>query len=324
MTKILVVNDPHIADHPPVGRIDDYASHILAKLDEIREMAIPMGVHAVVFTGDLYHQKRPSRVSHRLVNRLLVHFLGYPPGISRLTILGNHDLTSDGIAGVSHQPIWTLQEAQVLHIMLTPVVYDGICLVPRHWDEERAADPDYYALTPQERRLAGQHTVVVAHGPLLPPGATPRVYESLSVKDIDLDGIDAIVSGHCHEDLGIHYADGSKKKHFANLGSISRVARTVSNMARKPSVLLIESDGADLRLTRHHLKSVLPAGEVFEGQPSGETEGLDDALAQFVQRFSAGLRIEHRDVRELLAEYGDLSRDELKLAIRYLEESGLL
>src|SRR4030042_1844664 len=102
MTNILIANDPHIADQPPLGRVDNYAESIFRKLEEIGEIAGKVGASCVAFSGDLFHHKRPNRISHRLVSRLINTFKAYP--CRRLVILGNHDLSAEGAAGIARQP----------------------------------------------------------------------------------------------------------------------------------------------------------------------------------------------------------------------------
>lgn len=324
MTKLLIVNDPHIADQPPLGRIDNYAQSILAKLVEVNEIAEREKVDKIIYTGDIFQSKRANRVTHWLVNQLMTVLDG-------LLVLGNHDLSSAGVDGVGRQPIWTLVEAGNLALLDDIVVIGDVALVGRHWSTERAGDPTYYALTSEERErltcLRKQDkvkcVVLVCHAPMLPPG-DQRIYDSFGVDKVDLAGIDAVVSGHIHERLGIHLVsyDADRSAYFANVGSISRLARTQANYARTPEVLLLDTDNEEL-LKAIRLKSVLPIGQIFEGRESDDGPEVSDEMAALVDRLAEGLQLEDRSLPELLAEFGEIEEPVMKLVLAYLEEGGL-
>jgi len=338
--RILFYSDPHIADKPPLGRIDDYCTSIYEKLMEVRDMSADLGCAATVCTGDVFHQKRPNRVSHRLVNQRIYLFgdhLVLPASDRRphLVVPGNHDLGPEGLSSLDKQPLGTLCKAEVLTVLNGPYLLGNVLLVGRPWDDEKAADPDYYVLTEEEKDVAGQFkqrpaVVMVAHGPILPPGAQ-RMYSSVNVTELPLEGIDVVMCGHIHEDLGIHSLGKKKDKHFANVGSISRISRTISNLSRGLFVTMLEvpneldeadSYGAQVKLTRHGLTKVLPAGEVFEDRPIDE-EGVSDEVQHFIGTVSAGLQAEELTLDEALAELGNLSDEAAQLAKKYLEEVGL-
>jgi len=337
--RILVYNDPHIADKPPLGRVDDYTTSIYEKLLEIREMAFQWRTNATLCTGDIFHQKRPNRVSHRLVGQLIYLFSSWPDEHPHWVVPGNHDLSSEGLDSLSKQPLGVLAKAGVITPLVGPVVFKNTVLIGRPWDAERSSDPEYYVLAEEEEEIINKFRVrpaviLVAHGPILPPGAQ-RKYDSVNVTALPLDGIDVVLAGHIHEDLGVTVIRKTKKapthKLFANIGSISRISRTQSNLSRGLHVLLLEVDdeideassyGAHVKLTRHGLSKVLPAGEVFEDRPLDE-EGVSDEIQQFVGTIAGGLQAEEMTLDEVLAELGDSKSSAAQLAKHYLEEAGL-
>jgi len=319
MTKLLICNDPHIADQPPLGRIDNYAQSILAKLAEVNEIAQREEVNFTVYTGDIFNQKRANRVTHGLVNQLIGVIHG-------LLVLGNHDLSSAGVEGVRRQPIWTLVEAGNLSLLDEITTIGDVALVGRHWDSERAGDPTYYALTEEEKEIAAlmKYTVLVCHAPMLPPG-DQRIYDSFGVDKVDLTGIDVVVSGHIHERLGIHVVKWGKNEsaYFANVGSISRLARTQANFIRCPEVLLLDTENPEEPVRAIKLMNVLPIGQIFEGKEGDDTPEINDEMKALVDRLAEGLQLEDRSLPELLAEFGDIAEPVMKLVLQYLEEGGL-
>ena len=60
--RILVINDPHIADRPPLGRKDDYRSTILSKLYTMQAVIKENEITQVVITGDVFHYKNPKHL----------------------------------------------------------------------------------------------------------------------------------------------------------------------------------------------------------------------------------------------------------------------
>jgi exonuclease SbcD len=325
MTKILIVNDPHIADQPPLGRIDNYTESILSKLEEVGEIAGKNGVSVVVLTGDIFHQKRANRVSHKLVSRLIYILKAYP--CRCLVVPGNHDLPPDGMAGIKRQPIWTLVEAGAIGVLIHPYIIGGLILIGRPWSTERSIDPKYYALTEKERAVVLQSgskappVILVAHGPIVPPKET-RIYDSTSIDQIPLANIAMVAAGHLHDDMGIR--ELAKGKLFANVGAISRTTRTSGNMLRSPSVLLVVAEGGVLRAERITLKNVLPVDQIFEERVEFEGSNLNEEMVALVESLAQGLQVEERNLQELLATIGaDIDEPVIQLVMRYLEEGGI-
>ncbi len=263
MTKLVFVGDLHIADNPPLGRVEGYKEQIFAKLSAIRKIcsdydALP------VFLGDVFHIKRPDRVSHQLTQEMIVGL-----GIFKekpLVVPGNHDCGPTGLASLSRQPLGTLLRAGVIELLTEhkqpPLIDNGYMLVARSYNTERDSDPSYYSLTEKEAKLSqGNKVIMVAHGSLIPTGAT-RPYPCVNVETIPgIEKIDLLVSGHIHENLGMSPI-GDTGNVFANFGSVGRVARTQANMMRTVSVGLLNTIG--MHLEEVEIPGVLPALEVFE------------------------------------------------------------
>ncbi len=298
--KLVFVGDIHIADNPPLGRVEGYKEQIFAKLSAIRNIcsdydAIP------VFLGDVYHLKRPDRVSHQLTQEMIAGLRLFTE--KPLVVPGNHDMGPAGLASLDRQPLGTLLQAGVIDLLTNRPYWidEGHMLVARPYNAERDADPTYYSLTNKEAKLAeGKIVIMVAHGSLIPTGAT-RPYPCVNVETIpDIEKIDLLVSGHIHENLGMSLI-GDTGNVFANFGSVGRVARTQANMMRTVSVGLLNTIG--MHLEQIEIPGVLPALEVFEQKDNYEVEdsaGADD-ITRFVDSLGEGLRVEQSDIPTLLA-----------------------
>ena len=87
--KVLIINDPHLADRPPSMRVEGYADHILDKLKFTT--TIPSDI--VIFSGDVFNLKAPTRTSHALVQRMCDIIRAYNRPV--YIVPGNHDMQHD-------------------------------------------------------------------------------------------------------------------------------------------------------------------------------------------------------------------------------------
>lgn len=317
---MIIFNDLHLADRPPLGRADDYAAEGLAMLEELVELACERKARLVT-TGDLFHIKRPQHVSHRLV-RVVIEILSALPE-PLLVVPGNHDMTERGMESLDHQPLGVLFESGCAERLVLEATH-GWVLVGREYDMERDADPTYYELEPEERKIIGSSdlpVIMVAHGSIIPPGEV-RPYPTVRCDQIDLTGINVLCSGHIHEDLGIFPMQEAPKQPihiFANVGSLGRVSRTEANMTRTVKALSVRFDGRKgVVLEELPLKSARPAGEIFladvEDVPS-------DEIAAFVARLAQGdVALANLSFKEVVAKLGLPVRIQ-GYCLRYLEEA---
>jgi DNA repair exonuclease SbcCD nuclease subunit len=327
MAKLLVVNDVHVADRPPLGRVDSYCEDILAKLVEVKERAAELDVDAVLFTGDIFHVKRAPHVSHSLVQRLIALFRTFPCPVYVLP--GNHDLSEEGLASLSRQPLGVLIKAGVM----TPLGIDyrtiveagpGVFLVARPFDAARDADADYYALTAEERAYLSKQgpclTILVTHGSIVPPGEV-RPYPSVAADFIDFKGIDLLLGSHIHEHMGVCEVS---KGYFANLGSLGRIARTADSMTREVVCLLVTvKDAGGLEFEEVPITSARPAAEVFLAMADGEDVDVFGAEG-FADHIMAALDVEEMSVADLIATYAADLPDGVKRRLEhYLGNAGL-
>jgi DNA repair exonuclease SbcCD nuclease subunit len=84
--RILYYTDPHHSDTAPIMRQDTYRTDILNKEEQILKAA--KKCDAVIIGGDIFHQRNPDKVSHKLVNMILEIYREFPMTI---IVPGNHD-----------------------------------------------------------------------------------------------------------------------------------------------------------------------------------------------------------------------------------------
>jgi DNA repair exonuclease SbcCD nuclease subunit len=334
-TSILIVNDLHIADRPPLGRKESYQTDILMKMGEIARRCNDFDIDALIITGDVFHSKRPSQVSHRLV-QILQEWCGSTITCPVYILPGNHDMGPAGLASLHEQPIGGLQHSAVLlrdctAFTLGPYGQPQVLVVPRPYNRQRDMDPTYYQLTEMElemiERMTTKSTLMIAHGSIIPPGQD-RPYAHITADQIDLTGIDVLASGHIHENLGMHEVDN---KIFVNFGAISRPSRTKDNLTRQPNICLITLTGNDPRLgvVRPVALNARPAEEVFVETIIDDASGAEvpDDVIEFAELLAQGMESEALPLEELIAkmpEVPNVDMDQLRaLVTHYLNEAGV-
>ena len=88
MTKILLVGDLHISDKAPRNCTESYTDDILDILRHVSKLEKDLKADAVVFAGDIFHHKVPSRTSHALVMKLIRVLQEFN---NAYIVVGNHD-----------------------------------------------------------------------------------------------------------------------------------------------------------------------------------------------------------------------------------------
>jgi DNA repair exonuclease SbcCD nuclease subunit len=318
--EVIVFNDLHLADVPPLGRKPGYKEEGLAMLRELVQLARRHDA-PLITTGDLFHIKRPDRTSHRLVQEVIDILRS--GSVTFLVVPGNHDMTERGLDSLDGQPLGVLKKAGVAQLFTGMESYDGVSLIGRPYDMHRDADPHYYELTPEELRDRERGgCVVFAHGSLLPPGAV-RPYPCVTVDQLNWTGIDVLASGHIHEDLGTHeLAPGTI---FTNVGALGRVARTEANRTRKVKCVSIAfheyAQGAvPGTVVEIPLTSAMQAQDIFIEEVLAEAAG-DDAIGAFIESLGATFFTEGADLRELVAQ-ADASDSVKARLLHYCELAG--
>jgi len=318
--EIIVFNDLHLADKPPIGRREGYREEGLAMLREIVQFAMQREA-LLLTTGDLFHKKTPQHNSHALV-REVIEILSplTDSGVGRLLVVpGNHDVTYRGLESLPNQPLGVLHEAGLVHILDSWYRPEpDILITGRPYHIQRDADASYYELTTEERKYAEQSRLVLlaAHGSIIPDHEY-RPYPTVRVSEIDTTGISILVSGHIHEDLG--KSNLRTPGMFWNGGSLGRVARTEANRTRTLKALSIDV-GTKVSIEEITLKSAFPADNIFVDVEEGvKSEEITEFVAQLTQGF------EFETIGDLDATMAEMGvPDDIASVVRhYLQEAGL-
>jgi hypothetical protein len=278
--KVLLVGDVHLADRPPSIRTEAYSDHILKKLDFLIGVIRDRKPDAVVFAGDVFHVKAPSRTSHALMSDLIFILQQYECPV--FVVPGNHDMRHDRLDRLRDQPLGVLiQSDMVMQLSRT----DWVCGLPlfgvpwlQDWQKELPQYMDDW------QRSSAQ--LLVTHAPIVKPGEDRpfEVIDATAWASLMSRGGD-VYYGHMHDPDGAYEAapDGANMPFiFCNQGAISRGSLHESTLARKPAVTIYDSelDGV-ARFERVEVPH-RPAAEVFrlteKNVEDEKTERLDEFL----------------------------------------------
>lgn len=277
--KYLLVNDLHLTERPPSSCTDSYTDDLFALLQQTVLLAGSAQAEAVVWAGDVFHHKAPSRTSHRLVQRTIALMESYSCPL--YIVPGNHDIQHDRLDSVmATQPLGVLFRAGARVLSGWAIdSSDGLPLygVPwqQTWDDEHvsAALEAYRVLAPRTG-----HTLVVTHAPLYPPGLELpfEYYQAARFAEL-MGGYGSAHYGHVHERHGIYDVQGVT---FSNPGALSRGSIHEHNLTRVPAVTIwddVLGEFTEIQLNARPADQVFRLGDV---KAAADVQmRLDDFLA---------------------------------------------
>jgi DNA repair exonuclease SbcCD nuclease subunit len=271
--RVLILGDIHLSDRPPSIRTESYASDILAKLEHTLALVDEHAIEAVIWAGDVFHLKAPTRTSHALVQRTAE--IGQSYNCPWLIVPGNHDLQHDRLDTLDRQPLGVLFKAGAqLCVGQTPVGANELVFgIPWLYDWKK--DLPVYMKAWQESHAS----LMVAHAPIVRPG-TSRPYEVIDAEDWRTLMVrpGAVYWGHIHDPDGAFFTSHYDTM-FCNEGALSRGSLHEATLARKPAVTLYDSGtGTFERIEVPHR----PVEEVFRLADKAVEDARADRLDVFL------------------------------------------
>lgn len=265
MPEYLLIGDIHLSDRPPSSCFDSYQDDIFDLLAATMRIAKERQVRAIIWAGDVWHHKTPGRTAHGTVIRLIDLVLS--SGIKHYVVPGNHDLLNDRLASLkTTQPLGVVIASgavELLHGWMLPTtldhdgVLDQVYGVPwlMRFDDDTVSE----ALADYREHYDGEHTLVVTHAPLYPPGLELPYENYPAHKWAEaMGGNGSVYYGHVHEAAGIFTVNGVT---FCNPGALSRGSLHEHNLTRKVSCAIWSSDTGEFEIVEVPHK---PADQVFK------------------------------------------------------------
>ena len=271
---LLFIGDPHIASRAPGFRKDDYPEAILKKLKWALDFAREHRLRPVLL-GDLFDFPRDN------ANWLIVRLLSILD--KTLAISGNHDCKENTLG--ENDTLSVLVAAGALRLLdeqrpwvgtiaNRPVIVGGTC-----WGERipKSFDPAPHLLHSGLRTKDSGLVFWITHHDLRFPG-----YEESARLDCrEIPGIDVVINGHIHRDLG---QIQSGQTLWINPGNISRIARSDASRAHVPSVLHVDLASGSVNATRIPVPHD-PFDKVFHADL--ESQSTADQGSLFVRELAA-------------------------------------
>jgi predicted phosphodiesterase len=263
---LLFIGDPHLSARAPGFRKDDYPLATLNKLRWAIEYARNNALLPVLL-GDLFHYPRDN------ANWLLVDLMNLID-LPLLAISGNHDCSENALS--TDDTLSVLAAAGKIRLLDrdgvwagrlndTPVVVGGSC-----WGQTLPKGVDRAAL--------GSPAFVfwVTHHDLRFPGYE----ESARAGCREVPGVDLVVNGHIHRNLGDVQAGSTL---WCNPGNISRVNRGDATKNHVPAVLRVDVSPAKWTRQRIDVPHEPFDAVFFPAIESGDIESPAQALPEFVK-----------------------------------------
>lgn len=235
-------------------------------------------IDAVVWAGDVFHHKQPSRTSHQTVFRLAEVAQEYQ---NLYVVTGNHDISNDRLDSLSKQPLGVLYQAGILKELNGWHDTLPIFGVPwqQHWRAPGTIDDAFKAWREDTPPHDLAKSLVVTHAPIYPPTVADNVlFDLLPLPEVSaaMWNQGSLYYGHIHEP---HYKFEVDGVQYANMGAISRGSLHEYNLARKIQIALWTPEHGFNPIDIPHK----PASEVFRldiaAEKKEEKMSLDSFLA---------------------------------------------
>jgi predicted phosphodiesterase len=283
VAKYLCVNDIHATRRPPSNCTDSYWPDLADLLAQTTVLAAARDVAGVIWAGDVFHHKAPSRTDHGLVQDLICIIKAYLCPV--WVVPGNHDIQHDRLDSIeTTQPLGVL-----FRTCATPLEgWDGpdedsrldLYGVPwqQEWSEQRVSD----ALADWRSETYGC-SLVVTHAPIYPPGREPG-YEGAEFTPASwwadaMGNQGYLLYGHIHEPHGVWRHKGVT---FCNFGALSRGSLDEYNLRRQVGVTIWDTDAPPERAFECVALDAKPAEEVFRLRRHDEAKAVERSFSAFL------------------------------------------
>lgn len=274
--KLIWTTDWHLADSPPINRIDDYTDTCFKKIDQIKKLCEVSKADLCLIGGDIFHVKTSSKVRHALVSRTIQELQKFPCPI--YTIVGNHDISHNNIVTLPEKPIGVLFNSGVLQKLDEKIITKDdlkIRILGRHFDPCITLDSfDTLQKDDEDWFLICYHGYASMHGVSYPGEVT------FKYRDLAKLVPDDWYLGHWHIDQGISHIEN---KYFVNIGSLTRGALNLENITRTPKAVLATYTKYDRKLQQIRLK-MADADDVFDLRKKERIDREQALINQFIEK----------------------------------------
>lgn len=257
--RFLFFTDTHIQGSSPVYRIDNFIETLRKKLREICCISHELDVDYILHGGDWFD--RPD-VSPEVLHEFACIMKGFNKKIFSIT--GNHDIYEKNPETVASTVLGLIGDTGIIQFISSEDIIilekEGmkVQLTGKPYKDDIDSDKfrDYYLA---EKRSDVKYSINLVHGMLLDKPILEGIKYTL-IEDIIETGADITLTGHYHSGFGIKEINS---KYFINPGSIVRINNYITEINRKPKVVLIELND-NIEIKEIYLKTALPGDMVLD------------------------------------------------------------
>lgn len=304
--KILFFTDTHIRGNNPANRIDIFVDALEEKFIEIKDIIKNENIDFVLHGGDLFD--RPD-ISVSVVNRFVKILKEMEKPI--YLISGNHDIYGHNPKTVERTVLSLLDTLGVVNIIDSE---DTIILEKDGVRVQLTGQPYIFGIDGEDRLSYYRpkwiseevdFSIHMVHGLLLKKPFIKTIDHTLidEIKDTEAD---VTLCGHYHSGFGLIRLDN---KYFINPGSVARISNTVSELKRRPEIVIMDID-RELKIEMRELKSPKPGELVLDREKIENAVFKGERLYEFKQTIEASLDFEKMDINDVLLEVSSIGNVE--------------
>jgi len=314
--KAIGIADAHFSPASPPAWKVSYWDEQKKVMEQVIRLIKRERIDVVIWAGDIFHKKAPTRNPHWFVAELMRIFQKIrDSGAVNVGILGNHDLKYGSLEGLKGQPAEVLIQARELLLLDTT---DVVIECEDH--RIRISGASYRHTTIEQllelKKGNVDKLIVVGHFWF---GQKTGVYysEQMYGPDILVQGeADLYLVGHHHQDQGIRTHDG---KIYVSVGALSRTGRGKEDWDRRTAASLICS-GLGGRLQAKTLRPKdRPKEEAMDLSRLVQQGERENRIREFVTQLSS-VQVGSANTTQILDSM-DLETEVRKRVERFLDEA---
>ncbi len=316
--KLLYFTDTHIRGNNPKNRKDEFSETLKNKLLEIVDISKKENIDFILHGGDLFD--RPD-VSIGIVSEFASIFNKFKSPI--YIVSGNHDIFGHNQKTLNRTMLGLLSNLGVFKLVEDkPIILEknNIKLQltgnPYTFSMEEDFNKDNYKVLEKNKDV--DYSIHMVHGFLLDKPFLKEVPHTL-VSEIYDTNADITLSGHYH--LGFKTIE-HEGKYFINPGSMVRISNSLSEMQRKPKVIIIELD-SEINIKEVYLNSALPGEDVLDRQEMERHKFKRSKIYEFKEIIDSTTDLSSLDVFDLLIQISkndSIPEDVRDEAVRRIQE----
>lgn len=296
--RFLFFTDTHIRGTTPRNRTDIYYNTLKNKFEEIKKIIEEENIDYVLHGGDWFDRPDISPAIVREFSIIIKNF-----GKPVYTVAGNHDIYGQNPETIGRTMLGILDGIGLINL----IDYDEKIILQKDGIRVQLTGQSYnYNLDGEDFRKYyiikkekdADYAINIVHGMLLEKPFFQGIRYTLidEIKDTEAD---ITLVGHYHSGFGIKKLD---QKYFINPGSLMRVTNAISEINRKPKVIIIDLNKKGITAIEYELKNALPGNEVLDRTMLESSQDRNMKLHLFYQGITAAGKFAKIDLNNIIEE----------------------